>query len=266
MQTFDKVVRATARTIAEHSPTILTAMGVAGVFTTAGLAVKATPAAMRDVDKANAEIYKKQLHDGFAEGEQLRQLTKWEIVKLTWKRYIPAATMGLSTAGAIVGVNSIHSRRNAALASIYSLTDTALREYQEKAVDILGEKGEAKLRDALEEDRLAKNPVTNSEVVITGNGEMLCYETLTGRYFMSDIESLRQAQNDVNASIINHMYASQNDFYEAINLHQTEYGDELGWEIGNLIELEFTSKVADDGRLCLVVSHRNRPKPNYYKN
>jgi len=265
MQSLDKVVKAAAHTITEYSPVILTAFGVAGIAATTVLAVRATPAALQAIEEEDRARYAKCLKDGFDDNDP-KQLTRWEIVKLTWRFYIPAGLMGLATASSVVGVNSIHTRRNAALASVYTLTETALREYQEKVIATIGSKDEAKVREALDEDHLAANPVSSSQVIITGNGDMLCYETLTGRYFMSNIEALRQAQNNINAEIINNMYASQNDFYSAIQLYQTEYGDELGWEVGNLVDLEFSSKLADDGRLCLVVSHRNRPRPNYYKN
>lgn len=239
------------RLVVDNSPLILTYISVAGVLSTTILAVKATPRALQDLINSQE----------FAE----KNLTTRETVEITWKHYIPAAVSGAVTIASIIGAHSVHTRRNAALVTVYSITETALKEYQAKVKEQLGENKERKVREEVAKDYIANTPMVNAEVHITGTGEQLCYDSFTGRYFKSDIETIRKAQNDINARIINEMYASHNDFYRLIGLSGTTYGEEVGWRTDNLMDLEFTSHLAEDGRPCLCIEYHVSPVRGYYK-
>lgn len=239
------------RLVVDNSPLILTYISVAGVLSTTILAVKATPRALQDLINSQE----------FAE----KNLTAKETVEITWKHYIPAAVSGAVTIAAIIGAHSVHTRRNAALVTVYSITEMALKEYQAKVKEQLGENKERKVREEVAKDYIANTPMVNAEVHITGTGEQLCYDSFTGRYFKSDIETIRKAQNDINARIINEMYASHNDFYRLIGLSGTSYGEEVGWRTDNLMDLEFTSHLAEDGRPCLCIEYHVSPVRGYYK-
>lgn len=255
------VVRTTGKAISKNSPAILTALAVAGVVTTTVLAVRSTPKAVKLLEE-EAEVRRKEDPDFEKEF-----FTPVETIKITWKCYTPTAAMGVATMACIIGVNSINARRTAALASAYSLTETAFKEYQEKIVEHIGEKEEKKVRDKINEDRVHNNPVVSKEIIVTGTGKMLCYDSLTGRYFESSIEALRRAENDINSHIITHMYASQNDFYDKIGLSRIPYGEEVGWTVGNMIDLDFTTMMSEGEtpRPCVVVEHRTLPKPDYFR-
>jgi hypothetical protein len=256
MPNFESIVKATARTITEHSPEILTAIGVGGVFTTAILAVKATPKAMQALDD---ELMARPT--GYIKGRR-QPLTKWEMVKIAWKYYIPATGMAVTTAACIVGVNSIHSRRNAALASLYTITETAFKEYQAKVVETAGPKEDTRIKDSIAQDRLER---ASSEVFITGAGEQLCYDSLTGRLFRSDIEAINKAVNEINATVLRNMYASQNDFYELIGLDPVALGEELGWTLSQLLEVSYTGGLTKEQKPCVVLNYPMLPKYDYYR-
>lgn len=87
-----------------------------------------------------------------------------------------------------------------------------MKLYQEKVVETIGEKKEQQIRDEVAKEQVAKNPVSKNEVIITGGGETLCYDSLSGRYFKSDIEKLRKAVNELNHTMVNDMCASLNDY------------------------------------------------------
>lgn len=247
----EQVVKVVKRSVVDNSPLILTYVAVAGVASTAILAVKATPKALNDLIHAQE----------FAE----KDLTVKETIEVTWKYYIPAAASGAVTVAAIIGSHSISKRRNAALITVYSLTETALKEYQAKVREQIGENKEQKVRDSIAKDHVMNTPMVNAEVLVTGTGEQLCHDSFTGRYFKSDIEAIRRAQNDINARIINEMYASQNDFYRLIGLPGTTYGEEVGWTTDNMMDLEFSSHLADDGRPCLNIEYHATPVRGFYK-
>ena len=242
--------------ISRHSPEILVGIGIAGMITTTVLAVGATPKALRLIEE------KKR-----AEG--VEKLKPIDTVKTTWKCYIPAAVTGAASIGCLIGANSVHARRNAALAAAYKISETALIEYKDKVIETIGEKKEQLIRDEIDKDHVDQNPVSKNEVIITGRGTTLCYDHLSGRYFYSDIDRLRKAENELNKQMIHDMggYVSLNDFYDEIDAPHTRLGEDLGWNLQDgLIELQFSSQIAEDGRPCLVVGYNVAPKRDYWKN
>ena len=242
-----------------NSPTILTGLGVAGLVTTVIMAIKVTPKAVKilawEKDRREKEC--------IAEGHGLMPdpIKVVDVVKLTWRCYAPVAAMGVTTAACIIGSNSINLRRNAALASLYSLSEMAMKEYQAKVVETIGEKKEAKMKDEMAQDKLDKNPVNDQQVIITGKGETLCYDSLSGRYFKNDVENIKRIQNEFNIRLLHDMYRPLNELYDDLGLEGTKFGAELGWttEYG-LLDIVFSSKLATDGQPCLVLEYRMGPR------
>lgn len=228
--------------ISKNSPQILTGLGCAGVVTTAILAVKATPRAIQLLE----------------ESEALNGLGK---VKLTWKCYIPAGIVGVTSIACIIGANTISTKRNAALAALYSLSEAAFREYQGKVVETIGKTKDRQIRDEVAKDKVLANPVGNHEVIFTGKGDVLCLDALTGRYFKSDIEKIRQSVNELNRDLLSEMWLSLNDLYYALDLPNTVLGDEMGWDIDRgLIELDYSSQLDEHGTPVLVISSKVYPR------
>lgn len=236
--------------LSNHSPAILTGIGIAGMVSTTVFAVRVTPKALRLINQA--------------ENEKNDDLTKTEIVKTCWRIYIPAVVTGAASIACLIGANSVHTKRNAALAAAYTLSDTAFREYKEKVIETIGEEKERIVKEKVSEEKLKKDPVTKKEVYITDKGDILCYDIISGRYFTSNRDIIMKAENIINRQIVNDMYASLNDFYSEIGLSSLSIGDELGWNIDDgQIEIDFDSLIADDGRPCLVVDYNVSPKRGY---
>lgn len=247
-------MRFTGQKVSSNSPAILSGIAVAGVITTAILAIKVTPKADR-------------ILDAFAECEEFKthQPTKIQEAKQVWKLYIPAAITGAATIACIIGANQIGARRNAALLGAYTIADTAFREYKDEVVRQIGASKERKVNEEVQQRRIDENPVKDSQVIITGGGDQMCYDSLTGRYFRGDIEGLRRAENEVNRRVLSDMYASHNEWYELVGLAPAVVGDELGWNIDNLLELVFTSHLASNGQPCLAVGYARLPRKDYGK-
>jgi hypothetical protein len=171
--------------------------------------------------------------------------------------------MGGVTVACIIGANSINLKRNAALASVYSITEATLKEYQSKVIETIGEKKEQAVRDEIAKDHLAKDPVSKKEVILTGKGEVLCYDSISGRYFKSDMEKLRRLENDFNKTLLTEMYVSLNDVYYEMGLKGIKIGDDIGWNVDSLIEFNFSSQLTDDGQPCIVVDYLVGPRTDY---
>ena len=60
------------------------------------------------------------------------------------------------------------------------------------------------------------------------------------------------------------MYVSLSELYDELDLDHTSMSDELGWNLDDgLIDIEFSSHIADDGRPCIVMSYRKPPRPDF---
>ena len=248
-----QVANSTRAFLVKRSPEILTGIGIAGMVATTVLAVQATPKALRLLEER-------------AQEEGRDDFTLLEKTKICGKCYIPAVVSGTMSIACLVGASSVNARRNAALAAAYTLSDTALREYKEKVVETIGEKREQAVQDKLSEDKVKKNPVSKNEVIITEKGNTLCFDTISGRYFKSDIDTIKKAMNEFNRGLLSDMYASLNEFYDEIGLAPTSLGDDLGWNIDDgLVDIYFSSQIADDGTPCIVLNFEHAPRYGYEK-
>lgn len=237
-----------------HAPEILTGIGVAGMVTTTILAVKATPKACLLINDRKDEL-------------EVEKLPVTELVKTTWKCYIPAAVTCGASIACLVGASSVNFKRNAALATAYKLSEAALSEYKDAVIETIGEKKEQSVRDKVAEERLKKNPVSKSEIIVTGNGTTLCYDPVGNSYFKSNIQQIESAKNKLNARMLSENYVSLNDFYDELGIGPTKLGDDLGWDIykDGLVEIAFSSQLAEDGTPCLVMDYSIAPRYEYYK-
>lgn len=275
----------TLREISKNSPAILTGLAATGVVTTTIFGIAATPKAIAIIDDATYQRYEDEYVKGNQQNKEqlsfpewlgidtetytwkdcVNTLTKKEIIKLTWKCYIPTFAMGLVTIGCIIGAHKEHLRRNAALASLYSLTETAFKEYKEKVVETIGKNKELKVRDDIAGDQLKKNPIGDAEVIFTGKGETLCYDPMSGRYFKTDIEKIRRVQNHLNRELMSEMFISLNEFYDEIGLGHIKLGEDNGWNIDKgLIDVTFSAQLTENDEPCLVLNYELTPRFRAY--
>lgn len=245
------VVNNVKATLTKHSPEILTGIGIAGWFTTTILVAKATPKALQKLDDAEYE-----------KGEDL---TIPEKVKVTWKYYAPAVALGATSTACLIGASRQNLKRNAALATAYKLTETAFAEYKEKVVETLGEKKEKAVRQKVVQEKLEKHPVDNTKVIVTGKGDVLCYDAVFGQYFESNMESIKKAVNEVNYQMLANQYASLNDLYAELGIPRIEVGDMVGWNISKdgMVEIDVDTQLSSDGRPCITIHYLVAPTYEY---
>lgn len=260
---FKKVLREVQLIIGRYSPEILTGIGISGMFAAGILAVKATPKALRNID--DKRMKKADEDEKFIYGDRENsKLTKKEIITVTWKCYVPAALTSAMSTACLLGANSINTKRNAALATAYKLSETALTEYRQKVVETVGEKKEQAVRDSIAKDKVDKQQPTNESIIITGKGDILCLDSISGQYFKGDIDKMQRSVNNLNRKMLDEMYISLNDFYYEIGMRNTKLGDELGWNINNgFIELDLSSQLTEDRTPCLVIDYKLTPKYDY---
>lgn len=248
-----KIVEDTKTSIAKHSPEIALGVGIAFGITTVVLAVKSTPKALMLLEERKLDL-------------KTEELSKVEIVKTAGPCYIPALVMGGLSIVCLVGGNTVQARRNAALTTAYTLTSATLKEYRNKVVETIGEKKETAVRDAIAKDKVEQQPVETKKIVITGNGDTLCYEPLCGQYFRSDIDKIKRSLNELNSELLKDGYVSLNDFYYKVDLEDTKLGSVVGWRYeSSLIDINFSAQVSTDGEPCLVINFNQAPDYDFEK-
>jgi hypothetical protein len=245
---FTGLMEKAGKYISKNSATILTGLGIAGFVATAVYAVEATPDAVEAIEAAEED-----------KGEAL---TKPEVVKAAYRSYIPAVAMGTVSTACIVGAHRIDAKRNMALATLYTLTNENFRDYRAAVTEKLGEKKEHEIEDIFSKHKVEENPVDSNEVIIT-NGDTLCYDPWSGRYFKSSIEKIRGAVNDINEEINRSLCADLNDFYFSIGLPTVKAGDYAGWNVDHPLSVYFSSQIAENNEPCIVLNFHTEPMANF---
>lgn len=235
----------------DNSPVLLTAIGVAGVIGTSILSMRAARKADRMLYEAGSKI-------GSGEDFGIK-----EEIKATWTAYIPPVVSGVTTITAIVLANHIGTKRAAALAAAYTISEKAYTEYRDKVVERLGEKEENQIRNEVVKDRVRQMPPSEGNVLMVSGGEHLFIEMYTGRYFRSDMQTVRKAVNEINHKINTHGYASISDFYDLLNLSHTAVSDELGWSSDKLMDVDFQPVLSEDGQPCVGINFMTGPVRDY---
>lgn len=236
--------------IRRNAPAIATTLAIVSATATTVLAV-------------NAGMSTRERLDAYKLNDELAEPSTTEKIKQTWKIYIPTAVMLASTITSIVALHRVGLNREASALALYKVSEQAFSRYRNKVVEKLGEDSEKVVRESVAQDTINANPPGNAVVVV--NGEVLCCDTYSGRYFTSSMESINRAVNDFNLKIIHEDYASLTEFYELMGLDPNGSSDDVGWMTDALLEVSFSSVLTPDGRPCLAVDFRNAPVVNYYR-
>lgn len=250
---FGMLLRRAGKTVSDNSPAILTASAVVGVFATAYLTGRATIKAI--------ELIREDEAVGGTAGDPLQRLR--ERAHLTWREFIPPVTIGACTIACVVFANRIEARRTAAALAAFALSEKAFDHYKEKVVEKIGENKERKYRDEIAQERVSREPCLEDAILLEDGVSVLCMDLYTGRPFLSDMESLRRAENDINFQVNHNFYASLSDFYERIGLPRTTMSDDFGWNADRLLELEFSHALTPTGKPCLTIDFRVAPIRGY---
>lgn len=252
LSTFLKTIRVFA---IQNQTKIYSGFGIAGVAATAYNAYKAGP-------KVNDILKERE-----KEFQYIRKNDKKKKRELTWKTgkqvslaLAPTIASGIFTSGCILAAEHASSRKIAALSAAYSISETALKELNQKMEDTLGEKKMRGIKEQMSGEKLRNAPSQNeSQIILTGDGDVLCMDLYTGRYFRSNAQKIGQAINELSSRVISDMYVSLNEFYEILGIPSVPMGDDLGWNIDDTIKgqlpITFSAQLTNDHTPCLCVEY-----------
>lgn len=205
------------RTLSRNGSKILLGFGIAGAFTAVGFAISATPKAMILLEEKKQEL-------------GVEKLDAKTIVKTAAPVYIPTAiSMAVST-GCIIGASSVNDRRNAALAAAYTMSETALRSYQDKVAATIGEDKAQEIKEAVTLEKMAKCPEPDEIPTaknlapddVSYDKKVKCWESLSGKYFWTTRNAIEKALNGLNKQLLSDLSVTENDLYDYLGIRNVE--------------------------------------------
>lgn len=248
-----EMVRNGVKYVENHSPTILTGLVAAGVVTSVGMGIRATVKAVPLIEEEKVRRCKEGLDE---------HLSVKDVVKVCWKCYIPTVSMAALTVACAVGANSINLQRNAALSSLYTVSSTALKEYESKVVEEIGTDKNEKIKNAVAKDHISR--LSADEAAALGEGNVWVLDTFSGRKWPCSIGKLKASAGDFNTYMANSGdWVSLNEFYLDVGLKEITPGDSMGFNIANPIELWFSAQLEDNGQPIVAMDFKHMPKLKY---
>lgn len=248
---FGTIFSAAKGFLIKHGSTILTGLGVVGIFGAAVLAVIETPKALDELDEAKKQVKKSDW-------------TPQKTAKTVWKCYIPAATVAVTSAVCVITAHAIDKRQLAAASAAAMMTKMAFQEYRDSAKEVLSD-DQIRLIDRKADERRAKRKkfgrkeVPRGDVVIL-DGDCLCIEPISGREFRSTPQKLRCAINDANDILVDSGSVTVNEMYDCLGLSHTVTGDKDCWRIENgMIKIRFSAKLNSDDYPVIVLKYERLP-------
>ena len=234
-----------------HSPSILTVIGSIGVISTAVLAVKGTPKAMKLLEEA-----KKTKED---------ELSIMETIKVAWKPYIPAAISCVSTIFCIAGANYLNIKKQKNLMSAYVLLDNAFKEYRNRVANEYGEEVDEKFNDGIVHQQLEE--MENSTYT-----ETLFFEFNSMRFFEANIHKVLEAECKARIQFDQCGILSLNDYYTYLGIDPSPYGEALGWskfqmeteEHTDKLEFEYERVIMSNGLVCYNIITNVTPTMDHF--
>ena len=249
-------------------PTILSTMAAIGVGVTAALSAKAVPKALKIIEKKSWERYTN------AEDP----LSKKDIVKLTWKEFIPTIAVGAGTIACIFGSNILNKKQQASLISAYALMSEGYKRYSEKLRQLYGEETHENIlknisvEDAKNDDILGYDMVSSKFMSFDpeDENEILFYENLsggenTGRYFKSTPSRVILAELYLNRNFQLGAEPDLDEFYEYLGLEPLNDGPGkvMGWDTCGgcyWVDFKHIRNETDDGLVYYIIDVQLKPQ------
>lgn len=252
-----KVLKVGGKQIVKHLPSILTAVGTAGVVGAIILTAKKTPDAKKDLDEAKDEW------DAIEDKEKrVKADYIFKLVRIGAKHYWVVIAVATGAIVCFWAANHINLKRLMKATTALGLATKSTKELTEKVKELDGEKHLQKIMDEIDGDRVRENPPVKEQIYDTGLGMHMVYEPISGRYFYSNIERVKKAVIICRDYLQNDGYISLNDWYNELGLGTTEQN--LCWTADSKSEVlefdvTFSSQVTPDGAPVLVIRYSTNP-------
>lgn len=204
------------------------------------------------------------------ERKNVDELSPKDLIKTAGPYLVPTVMLAVGGTFCVVKGDKLNIDNGTAALAAYTLLERSDREYREKTREIVGEKKEKRIREEIAQDRVKNNPVSQNTVMVTGNGDSLCYDAYSDRYFKSSIDRMKRIETNLDGRMLDQGYqaltgfVSLNELYYELGMKGVEQGDLLGWNLKNgYIQMKHHAVITDDNQACIVMEFRD-PEPRLY--
>lgn len=224
-----------------HSPEILTGVGIIGLGVSAVMIAKATIKAVPLMEEHhdNRVLIK---HAGLEPKAQQKAIVANVAnsgIKLA-KVYGPAVTTGLASVACLLGAQGIMKKRNAAVAAAYKTLEESFTNYRDRVQEELGEDQERDIFEGLVEKEVIDEDGNKTIVkAIDPNkrsGYAKIFDELNVNWSKNretNLTFLLAQQNFANDRLHNRGYVFLNEVYRALGLPDTAAGQQVGWYLNS---------------------------------
>ena len=229
-------------------PEILIGIGITGCVASIFMASYATLKAKEEVDNANSKTKNK--------------LSNKEIIKSTYKFYLPTAIVSATSIGMIIeGTKIFKDKNDNLLKSTYALTET-LSIQNKLFKEFCSEEDIEKIKEKTKEIKNDKNGFKIGEIPKDNiDDKIICFESFSGSYLETSIKCIRDTERELNKRLIDEDYITLNEFLESLGHDGSEIGDKFRWskEMDLYIDLDLDARISEKGEFVLVINHNIEP-------
>ncbi len=279
-----------------NKSTILVGAGLLGWVGTAVLVGQAAPKAQTAINKAKRDketainVVNEKGHEVIDNWDDIKStdLTTTEIVKATWKYYIPAGVAVSATIISDICFYRIGMRELAALTASVTYLTSNRDKLEKKLKEVVGEEKYNEIKKEIKKElveekvkEVKKTDKTNGTATHkrfpaeeTGYGDQLFLDGWSGRFFRSSIEEVIKGINSFNDTYntelpwpkssgekITCCPTAWNDFYNFMHIVPTHQGEEFGYP-ANVDYIKPGSKLIDPNK-DITLLHEDELLTNY---
>lgn len=243
--TVPRIVNTAAAKIKVHSPEILFATGTIGLCLTIGLALKQAPKIRQRRAEAN---------DYIREHPMSRPKKAIHILKTVGPAAVPIVLSAAATWSCFYGADRLRFARGVQLAGMYEALSSTANAYMEKLDEQLSDDDMEKLKEHVAE---SLDMPENDYEIDYGEGDLLVFDQVTGRYFKSTQAKIAKAEAEVAKRLVDECIVPLNYFYELLGLDDcSAIGEAIGWSVdGRQLDIVKRSMLDEHERPCLAITY-----------
>lgn len=265
--------------LGKHKSAILAGTAIVSALGTIVMTVKATVKSVKDVEELKEEKYVKlnenlDPDDEGVDKEDVK-VTPMEVVKATWKHYIPVVIGIATTVTCIICAHHIDAKRIAAATSALMLSEKMNKELETKTIEEVGKEKAEQIKEMIfKENKDLEKVYKNGEKLAFGSifddehahpyGKYTWFrDSVSGQEFLSSRILVERAINSAvkDAQRCGHNVVTLGTLLDLLDGTDSILGDMIAWDL-NYQDLDITYEpdITKFGEPCLVILYHDQPK------
>lgn len=246
----------------------------AGILTTSSVTLELLAVLSAIQESPNAKLKIDEVRDSIEERKKTEAISKptiaWEYTKNVAPCFWKTALFTASSIACTIGSYKVSSGKIAAFSTALALSEDRYSTYRKKMREIVGEKKDdevkAEVAKEMMEKTANKTDISKEEFIAENaeGGGMLFYDAWSGRYFRSDVDTIRKTESILNRRLYIENFITLNEFYSEIGLKNTRMGEDTGWSTETEIDFDMSgTTMAPNNEPCIMLDYILSPKFDY---